>query len=72
MASNVLGTLQMYKFIIFSEYLVLEEIHLSNNRITSLDPNTFNNLPNLKLIELSRNQITSLDPNSFNNIRIII
>ncbi|XP_064478512.1 chaoptin-like [Ornithodoros turicata] len=49
-------------------YLKLKTIHLANNLIKSLPPETFYNLSNLDSIALSSNSIRSISSNSFRHL----
>jgi Leucine-rich repeat (LRR) protein len=41
---------------------------LNNNQIQTIDPQAFQNLPNLQEIHLSGNPIQNIDPQTFQNL----
>ncbi|KAH7728730.1 leucine-rich repeat-containing protein 4B [Aphelenchoides avenae] len=49
----------------FDELVHLEEVHMQENRLRSIDNQTFVQLTRLRKLDLSRNEISRLVPNSF-------
>jgi internalin A len=47
----------------------LSSLHLSQNKLTEIAPQTFANLINLEWLYLGNNQLTSIDPQTFANLQ---
>ncbi len=53
----------------FNGLQTLQALYLNNNKLTALDPDTFNGCYNLQSLDLDFNQIASLEANTFKDLR---